>query len=106
MARWNSNIVGIFQNGIHGVGEITFTNGDVYNGSFLDGMLHFEGILTTANGTTYEGEWKRGEKWGEFLITDKNGVQTTKFYHGDTTKSRKTAGGKKRKGRKTKKRQK
>ena len=40
---------------VSGHGRLTFTNGDVYEGSFANNMIHGEGTYKFANGDTYQG---------------------------------------------------
>jgi hypothetical protein len=46
---------------IHGLGEIKFDNGDLYQGQTKDGLLHGRGRLTFSNGSIYQGEFKDGK---------------------------------------------
>lgn len=50
----------------HGKGRLCKTNGDLYEGEFLNGLYHFVGKLTSGeNGETrYNGEWRHGLKNG------------------------------------------
>ena len=49
-------------------GEMTYANGDVYNGKWTRGKRHGEGEFTLANGDKYLGNWIGGEKHGEVHI--------------------------------------
>ena len=42
----------------NGEGTFKFTNGDVYKGTFYNGMSHGKGELIKANGDTYKGDFK------------------------------------------------
>ena len=64
----------------HGVGKLTFANGDVYEGPFHQGQRHGKGKLTYAEfGDEFVGEW-RGDKQhghGRFSFADGS------YYEGD-----------------------
>lgn len=56
---------------LHGIGEITSTNGDVFKGEFKDGQIN-HGKLTYANGDVFEGEFKDGQINGSLYIVHRN----------------------------------
>jgi hypothetical protein len=42
-------------------GAFTYTNGDVYDGEFLNGERHGNGVMTyIEDGSVYEGQWANG----------------------------------------------
>ena len=47
-----------------GDGIYTWSNGDVYDGAWLDGLRHGRGAMRWVDGGTYVGEWWRGERDG------------------------------------------
>ena len=53
----------------HGVGTVTFNNGDEYRGTFADGVIEGEGKLTAADGSVYSGDWQDGKRSGEGTFT-------------------------------------
>lgn len=54
---------GAYVNGIPSDGILTFSNGDVYKGTFNDYGFYAEGKLITAKGTAYEGSYKDGQPY-------------------------------------------
>lgn len=48
---------GYLNNMFHGYGEIKYTNGDVYSGDFKCGLKSGEGKYTWENGAYYSGDW-------------------------------------------------
>ncbi len=51
-----------------GTGQMTYSNGDVYEGEWKEGKRNGTGKMTYRNGDVYEGEWKNGEKMIENKI--------------------------------------
>ena len=56
-------------------GELKYSNGDYYKGSFKDGYPHGKGKMFWANGDYYEGNWDNGKPkgYGKKLFTLDNG---------------------------------
>ena len=48
-------------------------SGDVYEGTFKDGIYHGKGIYIFKNGDKHEGEWIYGKRNGKFKRTLLNG---------------------------------
>ena len=46
--------------GQEGHGEITYFNGDTYEGDYKDGKKHGKGKMTDMDGHMYKGDWKDG----------------------------------------------
>ena len=42
----------------------SYTNGDTYTGTMVNGEPHGEGKMVMADGTTYEGRWAKGKHSG------------------------------------------
>mgnify|MGYP001214295699 FL=1 len=64
-------------------GVQTFDNGDIYEGSFKDGLKHGRGTLTTRNNRSYEGDWENDKPHGFGINTFPNGkVYTGNFSNG------------------------
>lgn len=54
--------VGATSNGVpHGVGKMTWNNGDAYKGDFLSGARHGLGKLTCADGTEFSGRFENNK---------------------------------------------
>lgn len=62
----NSGVyAGAYANGKkHGIGKITYPNGDKYHGFFSRGFRHGEGTYIYKNGDIYSGQWIRNLKEG------------------------------------------
>lgn len=85
-------------NRFHGKGTYKYTNGNVYEGEWVDGRKNGEGTQTWANGEKYSGGWSnnrehgKGKKtWpngnaysGEWLQGKMSGKGTFKWANGDT----------------------
>lgn len=72
----NSNIkyIGEFVFGkFNGKGQLFFSNGDYYNGEFLDNLYHGSGVYKSVDGENYEGDYKFGEQCGYGKLEVKNG---------------------------------
>ena len=52
---------------------MTFTNGDVYEGEWKNGLHHGQGTYTWSSGKKYEGEWKDSKKDGQGTMTLNDG---------------------------------
>jgi hypothetical protein len=48
----------------NGKGKMIYTNGDIYEGGFIDGMPNGKGKYTFSKDGVYEGEWKDDEFLG------------------------------------------
>ena len=51
---------------------ITYNNGSMYNGSFLDGLFHREGTFILADGDSYKGEWLNGKFVSGWMVAELN----------------------------------
>jgi hypothetical protein len=58
---------------MNGQGKFTYTNGDVYDGEWKNGLKSGQGLYTFTNGDVYDGEWKNGLKSGQGKFTYTNG---------------------------------
>ncbi len=64
---------GTFEDGvITGEGTFTYANGDVYRGTFLNGSKNGEGVYTWFDGSSYTGTFvdDKKEGWGVYLWSD------------------------------------
>ena len=60
---------GTFKNGnMDGQGKMTYKNGDIYDGEFTNNKKNGEGMLTVHNGNTYIGNWDNDKKYGHFDV--------------------------------------
>jgi len=57
-----------------GKGKMTFTDGSVYDGGFVDDLMHGHGTLTL-NGCEIEGKWVKGIRDGKTTILIESGSQ-------------------------------
>ena len=56
---------GEYKDGLrHGIGRMTFPNGDVYHGAWEAGTPNGQGTYYYASGDLYSGQWKAGKKEG------------------------------------------
>ena len=51
-------------NCVNGKGKMVYTNGDIYEGDFVNGNSEGQGVYTAKNGDYYTGEWKYAKKDG------------------------------------------
>ena len=58
-----------------GNGQVTWTNGDRYEGSLKENKRHGKGIFVWANGHRYDGHWEQDEPTGQAAILFANGNQ-------------------------------
>ena len=58
---------------IEGVGSLTYSDGDKYEGEWKDGQKNGQGTYTWSNGNKYVGEFKDGKKHGQGTFTWSNG---------------------------------
>ena len=79
---YNKNMIE-YKNDEKSQGKQTFDNGDIYEGSFKDGLKHGKGKLKTRNDRSYEGDWKNDKPHGFGINTFPNGkIYTGRFENG------------------------
>jgi hypothetical protein len=67
----------------HGKGKVTYTNGDYYEGGFVDDKFHGDkGVYHWFDGDEYEGGWKDGERHGVGKFTNADGTVEISMYEG------------------------
>ena len=52
---------------------MTWSDGSVYMGSFVDGKRTGQGCLVKANGCEYSGQWRENQCHGLVIFTNKKG---------------------------------
>ncbi|KAL7483305.1 hypothetical protein ACHAW6_008958 [Cyclotella cf. meneghiniana] len=57
----------------HGEGQLVWAHGDVYVGSFKNGVIEGRGTITFHDGTEYSGQWQKNRFHGEGTRRFKNG---------------------------------
>lgn len=68
---------------MNGYGTLTYSNGDTYDGDFVNGVFEGKGKFTAKLGWTYEGGFHKGKPHGQGILTAKNGkVYKGKFKQG------------------------
>lgn len=79
---------GYFKKGKKGPsGTWHLTNGNMYQGEFLNGVMHGHGKLTNSiNKTSYEGDWKSGKMHGQGLYLWEDGRRYQGQYENDKKK--------------------
>ena len=55
---------------MNGYGKYTYSNGQIYEGNYKDGVKEGLGKLIYPNNKIYEGEFKNGKPQGEGTIID------------------------------------
>lgn len=81
----NGNFSGILKEGVRdGVGKLEWSNGDVYEGDFKNGLRHGKGTMVELNGKRkYEGTWVLSQKEGKGVEMFSNGDKYTGDFSGD-----------------------
>ena len=71
LENYNSSYVGATDtNGDRqGVGNCTYADGSVYEGSWLNGTRHGKGKYTFSNGAIYDGMWEHNMMHGKGKLT-------------------------------------
>lgn len=72
---------GIVVDGLReGQGVQTFSNGDVYEGSWETDCMSGRGVMLYANGAQYDGQWSMGKRSGEGKMDWAEGVEGNPMY--------------------------
>ena len=58
-----------------GTGKVTWTNGDVFDGTMVKGQRHGKGSFVWANGQRYSGDWVNDRAVGQASVQFSNGNQ-------------------------------
>jgi len=67
---------GDVKNGVpHGIGDLTYPDGEKYVGEFKDGIQNGQGTDIFPDGSKYVGEWKNGKHHGQGTYTFHDGVK-------------------------------
>lgn len=67
---------------MHGVGELRFASGASYRGSFKDNMFEGEGKYSWPSGAMYEGEWIQNKMHGNGVFSSSDGKRWSGSYYG------------------------
>jgi len=84
---------GIIYNGLwkndkrHGKGKINYTNGDYYEGDFMNGLKEGKGIYYYLD-CYYNGGWKEDKRHGEGKIYCKDGIYYNGYFYDDKFKGK------------------
>jgi hypothetical protein len=71
----NGNVFdGVWANGNPSLGKMTFKNGQVYSGQWDANTFQGEGTLTYADGLRYKGMWSKGAIAGDGVFTMADGT--------------------------------
>jgi len=62
----------------NGWGEMTYTNGGVYEGNWKNGKRHGKGKYTYAGGVVYEGNWENNMVHGKGKLVTYSGREVYK----------------------------
>ena len=63
-----------------GKGTYTYPTGDIYTGDFVEGLPEGKGIYTFATGDRYEGEFKTGKRNGKGVYIFASGTKQTGIF--------------------------
>ena len=61
---YNGEVKGLSKHERHGQGKMTFHNGNVYEGTYINNMQNGYGIMRYSDGGLYKGEWKNDNRHG------------------------------------------
>ena len=67
-------------NRFHGKGTYKYTNGNVYEGDWVDGRKNGQGTQTWSNGEKYEGGWSNNREHGQgirYVDSSRTGIAPT-----------------------------
>lgn len=67
-ANGNKYVGNWLKNKREGLGRMTYSNKDIFEGIFKDGRKHGNGIYRFHNGTLYSGTWEKGRLHGSITI--------------------------------------
>jgi hypothetical protein len=75
------------QNLPNGTGTLAFRSGQVYSGGFKDGRFQGEGWITYANGRMEHGNYIQSKREGHFILRTPDGKRWKEFFVADERKS-------------------
>jgi hypothetical protein len=75
------------QNLPNGTGTMAFRSGQVYTGGFKDARLQGEAWMTYANGDVRHGNFVQNKREGDFILRTPDGRRWKEFFIGDERKS-------------------
>lgn len=58
----------------HGIGTMTYRNGDVYEGAWSSNRREGSGAMRYASGERYQGQWSNDERHGDGVMQEVNGA--------------------------------
>ena len=74
---YEGQVVGLTNLIRHGLGKMTWVNGNTYVGEYRDGVRNGQGTYTWANGNTYVGEHRDGKLTGYGMVKLASGKTIT-----------------------------
>jgi hypothetical protein len=75
------------QNLPNGTGTLAFRSGQIYSGGFKDGRFQGEGWITYANGRMEHGNYIQSKREGHFILRTPDGKRWKEFFVADERKS-------------------
>jgi len=74
---------------MHGDGKLYYSNGNLYEGSFLNGKKFGNGsFFWKSTGVIYKGKWNDDKIHGEGELKNHDGsVRKLRYYHGEIVKN-------------------
>jgi hypothetical protein len=67
---------------VNGEGSYTYSNGDVYTGSFFNSLRHGYGKCIFSEGSIYEGDWNNDQCHGNGKLQSKDFTYVGEFKNG------------------------
>ena len=64
----------------HGLGMYTYSNGDAFEGEFKQDKFHGHGAFSSAQNVKYRGCWDHGDLMGWTLVVGKNGEKFKQYF--------------------------
>ena len=61
------------------LGDVPRSNGDSFDGEFVDGVFHLGRYFYAASGESYRGPWSNGKRHGKGIYTYGQEIQLSSF---------------------------
>lgn len=73
---------------MHGTGTYTFTSGATYHGQWIKGKRHGVGKIEYPDGSSYDGQWENDMMHGNGKYTDNDGIEWEGIFVDNTFESK------------------
>ena len=67
---------------MHGEGKYTFLSGDEYSGKWINNLRHGKGVFKTSNGDEYDGSWRFNLRHGHGVLKEGSSDSSLLIYDG------------------------